>query len=119
MHRYGQHPHVSILDKVFVETVGGDLTIKIEDNTDDGSIYNEAVEFQDQTLEDGPRFADLGNIIILSIQPIRKNQGTCMQPQDQTVERIQSIQDAAILLPDKQGLIFPDDTIFKLDHSKV
>jgi hypothetical protein len=32
----GRHPHVSIEDKVFVETVGGDLTIKIEDNTDDG-----------------------------------------------------------------------------------
>ena len=36
MHRYGTHPHISILDKVFVETVGGDLTIKIEDNTEKG-----------------------------------------------------------------------------------
>ena len=36
MHRYGTYSHVSILDKIFVETIGGDLTIKIEDNTDDG-----------------------------------------------------------------------------------
>lgn len=111
MHRYGQHPHVSILDKVFVETVGGDLTIKIEDNTDDGKgIYNEAVEFKDQTLEDGTiRFADLGNIIILSIQPYQEEPRYFVYNHKiKTVERIQSIQDAAILLPDKQGLIFPD-----------
>ena len=36
MQRYGEHSHVAILDKVFVETIGGDLTIKIEDNTEDG-----------------------------------------------------------------------------------
>ena len=33
---HGRHPHLNILDKVFVETVGGDLTIKIENNTEDG-----------------------------------------------------------------------------------
>ncbi|MEM0896385.1 MAG: DNA repair ATPase, partial [Verrucomicrobiota bacterium] len=36
MHREGEHPHVSIEDRVFVETTGGDLTIKIEDNTSTG-----------------------------------------------------------------------------------
>ncbi|MEM9643386.1 MAG: DNA repair ATPase, partial [Planctomycetota bacterium] len=35
-HVYGAHPHVNILDRVFVETVGGDLTIKIENNTASG-----------------------------------------------------------------------------------
>ena len=40
----GRHPHVNILDSVFVETVGGDLTIKVENNTQDGQgIYREAV----------------------------------------------------------------------------
>ena len=40
-HVLGRHPHVSILDEVFVETVGGDLTIKVEDNTEDGAgIYS-------------------------------------------------------------------------------
>ena len=37
-HVKGEHPHISIEDRVFVETVGGDLTIKIENNTD--SSYN-------------------------------------------------------------------------------
>ena len=74
MHRYGQHPHVSILDKVFVETVGGDLTIKVEDNTDDGKgIYSEDVEHKDQTLDDGQyRYADLGNLIVLEIKPFQE-----------------------------------------------
>ena len=30
---HGRHAHINILDTVFVETLGGDLTIKIEDNT--------------------------------------------------------------------------------------
>ncbi|MGV3533608.1 MAG: DNA repair ATPase, partial [Chthoniobacteraceae bacterium] len=36
LHRSGLHPHISLEDRVFVECVGGDLTIKIEDNTDSG-----------------------------------------------------------------------------------
>ena len=44
-HVKGRHPHVSVLDEVFVECVGGDLTIKVEDNTEDGhGIYREPVE---------------------------------------------------------------------------
>ena len=45
-HIQGKHPHISILDEVFVETVGGDLTIKVEDNTEDGRgpLYREPVE---------------------------------------------------------------------------
>ncbi|MEP4679715.1 MAG: DNA repair ATPase, partial [Lentilitoribacter sp.] len=35
-HETGQHPHVNILDSVFVETLSGQLTIKIENNTEDG-----------------------------------------------------------------------------------
>lgn len=29
-HELGEHPHVNIADKVFVETIGGDLTIKVK-----------------------------------------------------------------------------------------
>ena len=40
----GRHPHVNILDELFIETVGGDLTIKIENNTETGQgIYAEPV----------------------------------------------------------------------------
>ncbi len=111
MHRNGTHPHVSILDKVFVETIGGDLTIKIEDNTNDGKgIYSEAVEHRDQTLEDGKFiFADLGNLTVLGITPYQEDTRYFVYNHKvQQVERIQSIQDTAVLLPDNHGLIFPD-----------
>ena len=111
MHRNGQHPHVSILDKIFVETIGGDLTIKIEDNTDDGKgIYSEPVDQKDQTLEDGQYiFADLGNLTILGITPYQETTRYFVYNHKvQQIERIQSIQDTAVLLPDNHGLIFPD-----------
>jgi hypothetical protein len=62
MHRHGEHPHVSIEDRVFVETVGGDLTVKIEDNTRSGQgIYAEPVTDADQTLDDAEiHYAILG-----------------------------------------------------------
>jgi hypothetical protein len=71
LHRGGLHPHISIDDRVFVETVGGDLTIKIEDNTDDGAgIYSEPVEDSDQTLDDAEIFYSIvGNIILLKMRP--------------------------------------------------
>ena len=49
-HRDGLFPHVSIQDRVFVETLNGDLTIKVEDNTQTGKgIYCEPVDDKDQT----------------------------------------------------------------------
>ena len=52
---------------------GGDLTIKIDDNTDDGSgIYSEEVEHKDQTLDDAEIFfCTLGHIILLKMKPFR------------------------------------------------
>ena len=111
MHRYGEHPHISILDKVFVETIGGDLTIKIEDNTNDGKgILSEPVEHKDQTLEDAKyKFADLGNLTVLSITPyLETPRYFVYNHKVQEVQRIQSIHDTAVLLPDNHGLIFPD-----------
>ncbi|MFT6064199.1 MAG: hypothetical protein ACJAYY_000601 [Paraglaciecola sp.] len=109
MHLYGKHPHIGILDKVFVETVGGDLTIKIENNTDDGKgIYNEAVTHADQTLDDGQyRFADLGNLIILEIKPFQESTRYFVYNHKiQEVKKIDAIKDAAVLLPNDQGIIF-------------
>ena len=49
----GPHPHVNVLDTVFVECVGGDLTVKIENNTKDGrGIFREPVADANQTLDD-------------------------------------------------------------------
>src|SRR5690606_25709189 len=50
---HGKHPHVNVDDALFVETIGGDLTIKAENNTETGEgVYSEPVEERDQTLDD-------------------------------------------------------------------
>lgn len=110
MHRYGEHPHVSVLDKVFVETVGGDLTIKVEDNTTDGDgIYAESVEYHDQTLDDGKvRFSEFGNLIPIEITPFQEEPRYFLYNHKlREVKRIDSLQRTAVFLPDDQGLIFP------------
>lgn len=110
MHRYGVHAHVSILDKVFVETIGGDLTIKIEDNTKEGKgILDEPVAQMDQTLDDGQyRYADLGNLLVLEIKPFQEESRYFVYNHKlKQVQKIQSVKDTCILLPDDQGIIFP------------
>lgn len=110
MHRGGLHPHVSIEDRVFVETVGGDLTIKIEDNTDSGEgIYTEPVDNPDQTLDDADIFyAIVGNLILLRVKPYQedKERHFVFNERTRTVRRIDTIRDSCVLLPDDQGLVF-------------
>ena len=111
MQRYGEHPHVSILEKVFVETIGGDLTIKIEDNTEDGlGIFEEEVEHRDQTLDDGQfRFAEIGNLIALEIKPFQEAPRYFVYNHKiQEVKKIPSLQHACVLLPNDQGVIYPN-----------
>jgi hypothetical protein len=109
--RSGLYPHVSIVDKVFVETLGGDLTIKVEDNTDIGKgIYSEAVEDKDQNLDDAEiYYADLGEIVILKIRPYKENNYRyfIFNNKLKNVVRIDSIKDTCMLLPGNHGLIFP------------
>ena len=73
-HHFGPHPHISIEDRIFVETVGGDLTVKIENNTQSGAgIYSEPVDNPDQTLDDAEiYYAILGSIILLKIRPYQE-----------------------------------------------
>ncbi|MEO0898068.1 MAG: DNA repair ATPase [Bacteroidota bacterium] len=110
MQRRGLHPHISIMDKVFVETVGGDLTIKVEDNTDTGhGIYAEPVDHPDQTLDDADYYyADLGNIIVLKIRPYQEKDFRYLifNQKIREVLRVDSIEEACVLLPDDQGIIF-------------
>lgn len=122
MHRYGLHPHISILDKVFVETVGGDLTIKIEDNTDNGKgILDEPVLHTDQTLDDGQfKFADLGNLVVLEIKPFQEAPRYFVYNHKlQDVQKINSIKDTAVKLPDDHGLIFPNGYYLQTGEYKL
>ena len=110
MHRHGTHPHVSIDDRVFVETVGGDLTIKIEDNTDSGrGIYSEPVDDHDQTLDDAEiHYAIVGNTVLLKIKPYQEAQFRYIvyNAKIQQARRVDSIAHSCVLLPDDHGLIF-------------
>ncbi|TXK47937.1 AAA family ATPase [Pontibacter qinzhouensis] len=108
--RKGKFPHVSIEDKVFVETTGGDLTIKVEDNTDTGQgIYAEEVEDKDQTLDDSEiYYAIIGNIIILKIRPYRENNYRYIVYNAKLKEarRIDALEHSCVLLPEGQGIIY-------------
>jgi hypothetical protein len=122
MHRYGTHSHISILDKVFIETIGGDLTIKIEDNTDDGKgILSESVEHIDQTLDDGQfRFGNLGNLIPLEIKPFQESPRYFVYNHKlQEVQKIDSIKDTAVQLPDDHGIIFPNGYYLQTGEYKL
>ncbi|WP_422361407.1 DNA repair ATPase [Reichenbachiella sp.] len=108
-YRDGLHPHVSIKDRVFVETVGGDLTVKIEDNTEDGAgIYSEKVDHEQQTLDDAEfYYAIVGHIIIIKAIPYQEEARYLVYNEKlKEVKRIDAIAEACILLPDDHGLIF-------------
>lgn len=111
-YRYGDHPHVSIEDRVFVETVGGDLTIKVEDNTASGEgIYSEPVEDRFQKVDDAAiEYGIVNHLIILKIRPYKEQafRYFIFNEKQQTVARVDSIGDACALLPESHGLIFPD-----------
>lgn len=111
MYIHGEHPHISIEDRVFVETVGGDLTVKVENNTATGrGIYNEPVENKDQTLDDAEvHYAIVGNLILLKVLPYQEKQWRHLVFNERTREahRIDSISESCVLLPDDHGILFP------------
>ena len=110
-HVLGRHPHVSILDEVFVETVGGDLTVKVEDNTEDGQgIYREDVDEPHQSLADAKIFyAKLGTLVVMKVLPYNEQiwRYLVFNTRTQTVDRIDAIGQACQSLPEDHGLIFP------------
>lgn len=107
----GRHPHVNILDQIFVDTIGGDLTIKVENNTKSGQgIYSEPVEDQSQSLDDSEMsYAQLGKLILLRVKPYREEDTRYLvfNSLTQTVQRIDAIGHSCVQLPEDHGIIFP------------
>lgn len=107
----GRYSHMNILDTVFVETIGGDLTIKCENNTEDGlGIYREAVLDKTQSLDDAQiEYAQAGTLILLKILPYREESWRYLvyNTLSQTAMRIDAIGLACIQLPEDHGIIFP------------
>ena len=110
-HVLGRHPHISIENELFIETVGGDLTVKIENNTEVGEgIYREPVDEPLQSLADADvRYARIGPLILLKILPYNEKayRYLVFNTRTKTVVRLDGIGQACQRLPEDQGIIFP------------
>lgn len=110
-HVGGAHPHINVLDTVFVETVGGTLTVKVENNTETGlGIYEEPVDDANQALGDAEfAYAKLGLLILLQVRPYRENTTRYLvfNQRTQQVVRIDAIGASCMQLPEDHGIIFP------------
>jgi hypothetical protein len=119
----GKHPHVNILDEIFVECVGGDLTVKVENNTQSGQgIYTEPVEIASQTLDDGQiEYARLGSLILLRILPYRETvwRHLVYNTRTKSVARIDGIGRSCVQLPEDHGIIFPGGYYLQSGDYKV
>lgn len=121
--RYGDHPHVSIEDRVFVECVGGDLTIKVEDNTATGEgVYSEPVDDRHQKVDDAEiSYAIVDHLVLLRIRPYKETAARCFiyNGKVQSAVRVDSIGHSCALLPEDQGLVFPDGYYLATGELKV
>lgn len=110
-HVLGRYPHVSIEDEVFVETIGGNLTIKIENNTETGEgIYSEPVDEPLQSLADADiHYARVGPLILLRIRPYKETvwRHLVFNTTTREVVRLDGIGAACQRLPEDHGIIFP------------
>lgn len=122
-HVRGRHPHVSIEDVVFVETVGGDLTVKVEDNTEDGQgIYREPVSDLHQSLDDGEiHYARVGTLILLKIRPAQELTWRyfIFDTLTTNVVRVDAIGQACVQLPEDHGIIFPGGYYLQTGDYKI
>lgn len=106
----GKHPHISILDKVFIETIGGNLTIKIENNTQTGEgVYEEPVENKLQKLEDAHFwYFQSGDLILLKVLPYQEKDERyfIFNTITNQIVRCDAIGVSCTNLPEGQGFIF-------------
>ncbi|MGH3377736.1 MAG: DNA repair ATPase [Actinoallomurus sp.] len=110
-HILGRHSHISIEDEVFVETVAGDLTVKVENNTETGEgIYREPVAEPLQSLGDAEvSYARVGALILLRVRPYKEDDWRYLvfNTRTRTVVRLDGIGQACRRLPEDHGIIFP------------
>lgn len=110
-HVLGRHPHISIDDEVFIEAVGGDLTVKVEDNTEEGhGVYREPVDDPDQSLADADiRYARVGPLILFRVRPYNETEWRHLVFNTRTTDvvRLDGIGQACQRLPEDHGIIFP------------
>ncbi|WP_180687447.1 DNA repair ATPase [Streptomyces gossypiisoli] len=110
-HVLGRHPHVSIEGEVFVDTVGGTLTVKIDNDTETGEgIHAEPVDEPLQSLADADiAHARVGALVLLRIRPYKEETDRYLvfNTLTRTVVRLDGIGQACRRLPEDQGIVFP------------
>ncbi len=110
-HVEGRFGHINVLDKVFVDCLNGQLTIKQHNNTDSQEgVYCESVEDKNQSLADCQlEYAELGGLILLKVLPYREKQWRYFvyNTRNHQVLRQDALGDACVQLPDDHGVIFP------------
>lgn len=110
-HVPGRHPHVSVQGQVFVATVGGSLTVKVENDTETGEgIYAEPVDEPLQALADADvAHARAGALTLLRIRPYKESADRYLvfNTLTKAVVRLDGIGQACRRLPEGQGIVFP------------
>lgn len=112
-HVPGRHPHIAIGKGggLFLDTLGGTLTVKVTDDTEspDG-IYEEPVDEPLQSLADADvEYAEVGPLVLLRVRPYKETawRHLVFNSLLSTVQRLDSIGPACHRLPEDQGIIFP------------
>ena len=115
----GKHPHYNLLDTVFVECVGGDLTIKVENNTETGQRHlrragrrsrtSRSTTRRSSSRRSGDRVRRAG-LILLKILPFRETAWRYLVFDTRSQQGRSAPTGsgrAAASLPEDHGMIFP------------
>ncbi|MGW7093197.1 DNA repair ATPase [Streptomyces sp. NPDC054874] len=112
-HVPGRHPHIAVGrgGGLFVDTLGGTLTVKVTDDTEspDG-IYEEPVDEPLQSLADADvEYAEVGPLVLLRVRPYKEDawRHLVFNSLLGTVQRLDGIGPSCHRLPEDQGIIFP------------
>ncbi|MGW2181039.1 DNA repair ATPase [Streptomyces sp. NPDC001732] len=117
-HVPGRHPHIAVggdgdgaTAVLFIDTLGGTLTVKTENDTDTPhGIYEEPVAEPLQSLADAEvEHATVGSLVLLRVRPYNEEswRHLVFNTLLGTVLRLDGIGPACHRLPEDQGIIFP------------
>ncbi|MFR9796535.1 DNA repair ATPase [Streptomyces sp. MS06] len=110
-HVLGRHPHISVGGEVFVDTLGGTLTVKTGNDTETGEgIHSEPVDEPLQSLADADvAHARVGALVLLRVRPYKEDTDRYLvfDTLTRTVARLDAVGRACRRLPDDQGIVFP------------
>lgn len=124
-HVPGRHPHIAIGKGggLFVDTLGGTLTVKVTDDTEspDG-IYEEPVDEPLQSLADADvEYAEAGPLVLLRVRPYKEESWRYLVFNSLlgSVQRLDGIGPACHRLPEDQGIIFPGGYYLTTGTAKI